>query len=131
MSYIPFSSKSAHVEALHCYTDFSAARLLALGLELPENTFTDLHPFDDSTAATYSTCRRSSALSAHCILTTHNGVLLQPVSRSSQCYTALILSAFYPDSVCTGSYPYESEEDAKRANDVWFKGHCGESHRAK
>ncbi|RDX52316.1 Clavaminate synthase-like protein [Lentinus brumalis] len=56
-------------------------QLLALGLELPEDTFTDLHPFDNDKSASCTWTR------------------------------------------FTKYYPYECEEDAKGANDVWFKGH--------
>ncbi|RPD60561.1 Clavaminate synthase-like protein [Lentinus tigrinus ALCF2SS1-7] len=63
----------------HFHILYPILQLLALGLELPESTFTDIHPFDDSAALTWTRF--------------------------------------------TKYYPYESEEDAKAASDVWFKGH--------
>ncbi|KAI0703870.1 Clavaminate synthase-like protein [Cerioporus squamosus] len=63
----------------HFHILYPILRLLALGLELPESTLTDLHPFDDSASCTWTRF--------------------------------------------TKYYPYESAEDEKGANGVWFKGH--------
>ena len=105
--------------SVQAFINAISGRLLALGLELPEDTFVNIHGFEDA-SETYGmipsfktwkplieaplnySCRRSAA---------HEVVSTWFVS------CAVLLMMIY-------SYP-RSEEEELKTNNVWLKGHTG------
>ena len=92
------------------------SRLLALGLELPEEAFIDMFNFD-AQGESYCTwvgwsLEHSSHL--HQCSVIHEVVSVKP-SKSPKCLM-----------LCTCSFP-RSEEDEVKSKNVWMKGHAGKS----
>ncbi|KAG6917877.1 hypothetical protein DXG01_000647 [Tephrocybe rancida] len=89
-------------------------RLLALGLELPEETFVEQHTFGSPLSDTWSTSLTMFATirDAHIeILSPHDEVVSSQVHYPRRCLKSL-----------PSSYPRSSSDEEKTKN-VWLKGH--------
>ena len=91
-------------------------RMLAQGMELPEETFVRLHNFDGpaDTSGTSSPLSQCDALVDDTLHSSRDEVVRYE--------NRMILAHHSP--VILGSYPRSAEEETQ-TNNVWMKGHTG------
>ena len=96
------------------------SRLLALGLELPEETFVELHPIEANGVTRFRACPIALVF-APVSRYPANAWSVQCSRSSKQATYLTALRQIRVLNVCA-SYPRTDEEEAKTKN-VWMKGH--------
>ena len=98
--------------------DSSSFRILARGLELPEDTFVKMHGFDDPS----ETYRKLGVMTLVTSSDYRLSSSLHEVVR--HCAHIIEAEAFWSLTNPFGSYP-RTEEDEQKSKNVWLKGHTG------